>query len=40
MYDVDGKADLVEEVMRIHGEDNIRPAAAAAPSGSVNGRRS
>ena len=25
MYDVEGKADLVEEVMRIHGEDNIDP---------------
>ncbi|SCB57867.1 phenylalanyl-tRNA synthetase beta subunit [Rhizobium aethiopicum] len=24
--DVDGKADLVEEVMRIHGVDNIKPA--------------
>ncbi len=25
--DVDGKADLVEEVMRIHGVDRVRPAA-------------
>ncbi|WP_420407457.1 phenylalanine--tRNA ligase subunit beta, partial [Hoeflea sp.] len=25
--DIDGKADLVEEVMRIHGVDNIRPQA-------------
>jgi phenylalanyl-tRNA synthetase beta chain len=35
--DVDGKADLVEEVMRIHGVDEIRPE-PLAPSGSVNGR--
>nr|WP_298102345.1 phenylalanine--tRNA ligase subunit beta [uncultured Shinella sp.] len=35
--DVDGKADLVEEVMRIHGVDNIRPAPLES-DGSVNGR--
>lgn len=35
--DVDGKADLVEEVMRIHGVDNIRPAPLES-HGSVNGR--
>lgn len=35
--DVDGKADLVEEVMRIHGVDKIH--AAPLPShGSVNGK--
>ncbi|KSV80980.1 phenylalanyl-tRNA synthetase subunit beta [Sinorhizobium sp. Sb3] len=35
--DVDGKADLVEEVMRIHGVDNI--VAAPLPShGTVNGK--
>ncbi|MEQ8482023.1 MAG: phenylalanine--tRNA ligase subunit beta [Hoeflea sp.] len=35
--DIDGKADLVEEVMRIHGVDKIRPE--ALPSiGSVNGK--
>jgi phenylalanyl-tRNA synthetase beta chain len=35
--DVDGKADLVEEVMRIHGVDNIH--AAPLPShASVNGK--
>ncbi|TCN36091.1 phenylalanine--tRNA ligase subunit beta [Sinorhizobium americanum] len=35
--DVDGKADLVEEVMRIHGVDNI--VAAALPSyNAVNGK--
>ncbi|ACP27349.1 phenylalanyl-tRNA synthetase beta chain PheT [Sinorhizobium fredii NGR234] len=35
--DVDGKADLVEEVMRIHGVDNI--VAAALPSHkAVNGK--
>jgi phenylalanyl-tRNA synthetase beta chain len=35
--DIDGKADLVEEVMRIHGVDNIRPE--PLPSiGSVNGK--
>ena len=37
MYDVEGKADLVEEVMRIHGEDNIDPQ--PLPShGAVNAR--
>ncbi|PWW00203.1 phenylalanyl-tRNA synthetase beta subunit [Hoeflea marina] len=35
--DVDGKADLVEEVMRIHGVDEIKPE-PLAPSGSVNGK--
>jgi phenylalanyl-tRNA synthetase beta chain len=35
--DVDGKADLVEEVMRIHGVDNIRPAALGT-LGAVNGK--
>ncbi|WP_113447032.1 phenylalanine--tRNA ligase subunit beta [Rhizobium cremeum] len=35
--DVDGKADLVEEVMRVHGVDNIKPE-PLAPTGSVNGR--
>ncbi|WPE22109.1 phenylalanine--tRNA ligase subunit beta [Shinella zoogloeoides] len=35
--DVDGKADLVEEVMRIHGVDNIKPAPLES-HGSVNGR--
>jgi phenylalanyl-tRNA synthetase beta chain len=35
--DVDGKADLVEEVMRIHGVDNIRPAPLQS-HGAVNGR--
>lgn len=35
--DVDGKADLVEEVMRIHGVDNIRPAPLDS-HGAVNGR--
>ena len=35
--DVDGKADLVEEVMRIHGVDNIKPE-PLAPTGSVNGK--
>ncbi|MBB4009667.1 phenylalanine--tRNA ligase subunit beta [Allorhizobium taibaishanense] len=35
--DVDGKADLVEEVMRIHGVDNIKPE-PLPPTGSVNGR--
>lgn len=35
--DIDGKADLVEEVMRIHGVDNIKPA--PLPSvGAINGR--
>lgn len=35
--DIDGKADLVEEVMRIHGVDEIRPE-PLAPNGSVNGK--
>ena len=35
--DVDGKADLVEEVMRIHGVDNIRPEPLTS-HGAVNGR--
>jgi phenylalanyl-tRNA synthetase beta chain len=35
--DVDGKADLVEEVMRIHGVDNIKPARLAT-LGAVNGK--
>ncbi len=35
--DVDGKADLVEEVMRVHGVDNIKPE-PLAPTSSVNGR--
>lgn len=35
--DIDGKADLVEEVMRIHGVDEIKPE-PLAPSGSVNGK--
>ncbi|MBR0557378.1 phenylalanine--tRNA ligase subunit beta [Ciceribacter sp. L1K23] len=35
--DVDGKADLVEEVMRIHGVDQIKPE-PLAPTGSVNGK--
>ena len=35
--DVDGKADLVEEVMRVHGVDNIRPAPLES-HGAVNGR--
>ncbi|MBO0903706.1 phenylalanine--tRNA ligase subunit beta [Jiella sonneratiae] len=35
--DVDGKADLVEEVMRLHGVDEIRPVPLPAHS-SVNGR--
>ncbi len=35
--DVDGKADLVEEVMRIHGVDAIKAAPLPA-KGSVNGR--
>ncbi|MEQ8739574.1 MAG: phenylalanine--tRNA ligase subunit beta, partial [Hoeflea sp.] len=35
--DIDGKADLVEEVMRIHGVDKIKPE--PLPSiGSVNGK--
>ncbi|RUM27340.1 phenylalanine--tRNA ligase subunit beta [Rhizobium vallis] len=35
--DVDGKADLVEEVMRIHGVDNIKPAPLES-HGAVNGK--
>lgn len=35
--DVDGKADLVEEVMRIHGVDKIKPE-PLEPTGSVNGK--
>ncbi|MGF9693678.1 phenylalanine--tRNA ligase subunit beta [Rhizobium sp. 0TCS1.26] len=35
--DVDGKADLVEEVMRIHGVDQIRPE-PIENLGAVNGR--
>lgn len=35
--DVDGKADLVEEVMRVHGVDKIKPE-PLAPTGSVNGK--
>ncbi|PDT17060.1 phenylalanine--tRNA ligase subunit beta [Rhizobium sp. J15] len=35
--DVDGKADLVEEVMRIHGVDNIKPAPLESHT-AVNGR--
>jgi phenylalanyl-tRNA synthetase beta chain len=35
--DVDGKADLVEEVMRIHGVDQIRPE-PLENQGAVNGR--
>ncbi|MGK6314450.1 phenylalanine--tRNA ligase subunit beta [Neorhizobium sp. DT-125] len=35
--DVDGKADLVEEVMRIHGVDQIKPEAIDRLS-SVNGK--
>jgi len=35
--DVDGKADLVEEVMRIHGVDRIAPQPLAAHD-AVNGR--
>ncbi|WP_377297666.1 phenylalanine--tRNA ligase subunit beta [Rhizobium sp. SGZ-381] len=35
--DVDGKADLVEEVMRIHGVDKILPA-PLEHQGAVNGR--
>jgi phenylalanyl-tRNA synthetase beta chain len=35
--DVDGKADLVEEVMRIHGVDNIKPAPLES-HGAVNRR--
>jgi phenylalanyl-tRNA synthetase beta chain len=37
MFDVEGKADLVEEVMRIHGENNIDPQ--PLPShGAVNAK--
>ncbi|MDI7864543.1 phenylalanine--tRNA ligase subunit beta [Rhizobiaceae bacterium n13] len=35
--DVDGKADLVEEIMRIHGVDNIKPAPLESHS-VVNGK--
>src|SRR5690606_1889191 len=35
--DVDGKADIVEEVMRIHGVDNIAPQPLTAHD-AVNGR--
>src|SRR5690606_30224209 len=35
--DVDGKADLVEEVMRIHGVEKIAPQPLAAHD-AVNGR--
>ncbi|NKN37495.1 phenylalanine--tRNA ligase subunit beta [Agrobacterium sp. a22-2] len=35
--DVDGKADLVEEVMRIHGVDHIKPEPLPA-MGTVNGK--
>jgi len=35
--DVDGKADLVEEVMRIHGVDNILPQPLASHA-AVNGK--
>ncbi|WP_421855718.1 phenylalanine--tRNA ligase subunit beta [Oricola sp.] len=35
--DIDGKADLVEEVMRIHGENNIDPQPLSG-HGAVNGR--
>ncbi|WP_313195684.1 phenylalanine--tRNA ligase subunit beta [Shinella zoogloeoides] len=35
--DVDGKADLVEEIMRIHGVDNIKPSPLES-HGTVNGR--
>ncbi|TIO91893.1 MAG: phenylalanine--tRNA ligase subunit beta, partial [Mesorhizobium sp.] len=35
--DVDGKADLVEEVMRIHGVDNIAPQPLTSHD-AVNGR--
>ncbi len=35
--DVDGKADLVEEIMRVHGVDQIRPEPLER-EGSVNGR--
>ncbi|ACM25137.1 phenylalanine--tRNA ligase subunit beta [Agrobacterium rhizogenes] len=35
--DVDGKADLVEEIMRIHGVDNIKPQPLASHN-VVNGK--
>ncbi|MBP0616277.1 phenylalanine--tRNA ligase subunit beta [Jiella mangrovi] len=35
--DVDGKADLVEEVMRLHGVDEIKPAPLASLA-AVNGK--
>jgi phenylalanyl-tRNA synthetase beta chain len=35
--DIDGKADLVEEVMRIHGVDNIKPTPLESHS-AVNGK--
>ncbi|QND49247.1 phenylalanine--tRNA ligase subunit beta [Rhizobium lusitanum] len=35
--DVDGKADLVEEIMRIHGVDNIKPQPLSS-HGAVNGK--
>ncbi|MDQ0563073.1 phenylalanyl-tRNA synthetase beta chain [Rhizobium mesoamericanum] len=35
--DIDGKADLVEEVMRIHGVDNIKPAPLESHA-AVNGK--
>ncbi|MFS8114495.1 phenylalanine--tRNA ligase subunit beta [Rhizobium jaguaris] len=35
--DIDGKADLVEEIMRIHGVDNIKPAPLASHN-AVNGK--
>ena len=35
--DVDGKADLVEEVMRIHGVDNIAPQPLVSHD-AVNGK--
>ncbi|WP_137134865.1 phenylalanine--tRNA ligase subunit beta [Rhizobium sp. FKY42] len=35
--DVEGKADLVEEIMRVHGVDNIKPEPLAAKD-TVNGR--
>ncbi len=35
--DVDGKADLVEEVMRIHGVDNIKPQPLSSHA-AVNGK--
>ncbi|WP_223477671.1 phenylalanine--tRNA ligase subunit beta [Oricola indica] len=37
MYDVEGKADLVEEVMRIHGENNIDPQPLRS-HGAVNAK--